>query len=281
MHSLGRVSLAVMLLMATAVLTMGRGAHVAAEGQHRGIHYMRGAGPAAPTKPGNIPYHGGAVFAHPTVYALWWGNPSDFPPDTHDGMNHWFGVLDGSEYINLANQYLFGQQASIQFGGNLYDSSAPPTQDVPYTEIVDEVSGVLQANGMKADPNAIYAVYTSNFPNENYYCAYHVWNAVADGTMVHVMYIPNSNNQPGCWVQPPELSCNSLSNGLQAGANSTAHELMESMTDPNFDAWTDPLIGNEIGDPCNFAYKHCVHLSDGSNWQLQEIWSDRIGACAQ
>jgi hypothetical protein len=62
------------------------------------------------------------------------------------------------------------------------------------------------------------------------------------------------------------LSCNSESNGLQAAANSTAHELMESITDPNRDAWVDLTgnVGNEIGDPCNFTYKRCVHLSDDS-----------------
>ena len=171
MSSLARVSLAMALLFGVALWVVGNGAQVAAGGQHRGIYYMRGAGPAAPVKPGNMTYLGGPVSPDPTVYAMWWGTPSDFPSDTHDGINHWFGVLNGSAYINLANQYLFGQQATVNFAGNLYDYSAPPTQDVPSTDIVAEVYSVVLANGMKPDPTALYAVFTSNFPNERYYCA--------------------------------------------------------------------------------------------------------------
>jgi hypothetical protein len=254
-------------------------------GAHGTIMTMRGAAPSAagPNNPANMTYHGGPVFPHPTVYAMWWGNPADFPPDTHDGINHWFRVLNDTAYLALANQYLFGKEASVQFGGNLYDYSAPPTQDVPSTDIVAEVASVLKANGMKIDPKALYTVFTSNFPNEQYYCAYHDYVPAPDGTMVHVLYIPNANNEAGCWVQPPELSCNTRSNGLQAAANATAHELMESMTDPdsNGDGWANLTLGIEIGDPCNFTYKRCVYLNDDSKWQLQMIWSNKAGACKQ
>jgi hypothetical protein len=251
---------------------------------HRIFMPMRGASPnaAASTNPNNIPYLGGAVFPHPLVYAFWWGNPTDFPLDTHDGINHFFRALDGSAYMDLPNQYLFGKEANIHFGGNVYDYSAPPAQDPPTTEIVAEVCSVLQAHGMKPDPTALYAVYTSNFPPQNVYCAFHDIGACPDGTMMHVMFMPNAENLSACWVQPPELSCNSKSNGLQAAANSTAHELMESITDPNIDAWVNIPAGyNEIGDPCNFLYKRCVNLSDGSKWQLQMIWSDKVEACRQ
>jgi hypothetical protein len=251
---------------------------------HAAVMSMHGASQnaAVATNPNNIPYNGGKVSPHPLVYAFWWGKPTDFPLDTHDGINHFFRVLNGTAYMDLPNQYLFGKEAFVRFGGNIYDYSAPPTQDPPTSEVVGEICSVLQTNGMKPDPAAFYAVYVSNFPNENYYCAFHDLYPCADGTMVHVMYIPNSNDQPLCWVQPPELSCNTKSNGLQAAANSTAHELMEMITDPNLDAWVNIPAGyNEIGDPCNFTYKRCVYLNDGSKWQLQEEWSDKVEACRQ
>jgi hypothetical protein len=250
---------------------------------HGSVIPMRGVNlpSAATTNPANIPYNGGLVYAHPPVYAMWWGNPADFPADTHDGMNHFFRMLNGSAYMNLPSQYLFGQQAIIRFDGNLYDYSQPPVNPSSSAEIATEVCNVLQANGMTPNPKALYTVFVSNFPDENFYCAFHDYDACPDGTNIHVIYIPNSNNQPLCWVQPPELSCNAHSNGLQAAANSTAHELMESITDPNFDAWINLSTGNEIGDPCNFQYKRCVYLDDGSKWQLQMIWSDKVEACRQ
>jgi hypothetical protein len=262
------------------------GGQAASSSQHSpGMHHKRGARPNSPsaTNPANIPYNGGKVIPHPPVYAFWWENPSDFAPDVHDGINHFLKVLDGSAYMDLPNQYLFGNEANIAFRGNIYDYSAPPTQDPPTTEVVAEVCSVLEANGMKPDPTAIYAVYLSSSSAPFSYCAYHDHDSCPNGTNIHVMWVPNQNNDPACWVQPPELTCNGKSNGLQAAANSTAHELMESITDPNGDAWVDLTgnVGNEIGDPCNFTYKRCVNLSDGSKWQLQEIWSNKVSACVQ
>ncbi len=284
MRFLRRVLVAsAVLLPAITLLAARPGGQAASSSQHRpGIHYQRGAGPAAATNPLNIPYLGGAVFAHPKVYAFSWGNPADFPPDMHDGIDDFFHTLNGTPYLALANQYLFGTSANVRFGGNVYDYSAPPATDPLTSTIVDEIYNVLTAQGVKPDPTALYAVYTSNFPPQNVYCAFHDLAPGPDGTVIHVMFMPNSENLSACWVQPPELSCNNKSNGLQAAANATAHELMESITDPNIDAWVNIPAGyNEIGDPCGFTYKRCVNLSDGSKWQLQEIWSNRVSACVQ
>ena len=254
------------------------------------IMAMRGANPvagtsaatAAATNPLNIPYLGGAVFAKATTYAIWWGNPGDFASDERDGIDDILRYgFEGSTYLALANQYLFGQRAQTRFGGNLFDSSAPPTQDPPISEIVTEIYNVLSDNGRKPDPTALYVVFTSNFPNEGYYCAFHSYGIGPDGTAIHLIYVPNANNMPACWVQPPELSCNHHSNGLQAAANSVAHELMESITDPNEDAWISLPTDTEIGDPCNFTYKRCVTLANETVWQLQMIWSNRVSACVQ
>jgi hypothetical protein len=247
----------------------------------------RGASPtvAATTNPLNMTYYGGLVIPHPTVYAFWWGIPSDFPHDTQDGIDDFFHALDGSAYMELPDQYLFGKDAYIRFGGNLFDYSAPPLEPVDlttgYFSLAPEVCKVLQANGQKPDPNGIYAIYASNFPNQPLYCAFHGYDTCPDGTVLQIVYVPNATTEPLCWVQPPELSCNNHSNGMQAAANSTAHELMETMTDPYGDGWTNAATGAEIADPCDFTFKRCVHLSDGSKLQLQEIWSNKVGACAQ
>jgi hypothetical protein len=297
MTSLGRVLLFTGLSLSTTLCGMAASAQNASSGLHRigGVMWMRGMGPAGTattsplgattTNPLNIPYMGGPVLPHPTLYAFWYGNPGDFPQDTKDGIVDFYRSLDGTAYLGLADQYLFGRSASIRFGGNLYDGSAPPS--VPDAidaqgnfAVTPPLCNALQASGLKPDPNAIYGIYTSNFPNENTYCAWHGWDNCPDGTIIRIMYIPNSQNQPLCWVQPPELSCDNHSNGMQAAANSSAHEMMETITDPLLNAWTNSA-GLEIGDSCNFTYKRCVNLDDGSKLQLQMIWSDRVEACVQ
>jgi hypothetical protein len=237
--------------------------------------------PVVATNPLNIPYLGGQVLPDPTVYALWWGGRANFPADEADGIDDTLkGGFEGTPYLALADQYLFGAKAKIRFGGNLFDDSTPPVQ-IATSIIVNEVYNVLANNGKKPDPNALYAVYSSISATQYSYCAFHDYGIGPDGTAIHIMFVPSSNDEPLCWVQPPELSCNQHSNGLQAAANSTAHELMESITDPNGDAWVSLPTGNEIGDPCNFTYKRCVTLANETTWQLQEIWSNKVSACVQ
>jgi hypothetical protein len=206
---------------------------------HAGFMSMRWASPnsASATNPLNMTYHGGPVLAHPTIYAVWWGKPSDFPRDALDGLDDFLQGLDGSAYLHLADQYLFGKHAHTRFGGNLHDYSAPPSLPNSYDDIGAPVCKVLSDYGMIPDPTAIYAVYTSNFPNQPYYCAFHFDYFCPDGGHIHVAYLPNitANAQgiAGCAVAPPDLRCNSLSVGTQSAANFTAHEVMETITDPN------------------------------------------------
>jgi hypothetical protein len=283
-HSRGRMIRSAALLLAAAAAI----AQAAPASEHRPQYlYMRGVNStAAPSNPQNMEYHGGAVFASSKTYAIWWGEPSDFSRDDRDGIDDILqDGFEGSVYLAIVNQYLFGKKAHTRFGGNFFDHSAPPTQDPPTTEIVAEVYKVLSNYGVTPDPTAIYSVYTSNFPNQNYYCAFHDYGTSPDGTLIHVIYVPNIRGSAvaiaGCAVAPPDLSCNSHSVATQAAANSTAHELLESITDPNNDAWWNVEFNNEIGDPCNFTYKRCVNLSNGTKWQLQEIWSNKAGACRQ
>jgi hypothetical protein len=65
---------------------------------------------------------------------------------------------------------------------------------------------------------------------------------------------------------------------------------MESATDPlpggATYAWIDKS-GSEIGDKCAWQFSGPVTLSNGSEWQLQQEWSNdangagKTGACAQ
>jgi hypothetical protein len=281
MHSLKRICLfAAVLLPAVALLAVTSGGQIAPGSHHRGIFYMRGAGPAAATNPLNIPYNGGQVLATSTIYAFWWGNPSDFSPHEVEQIDDFIQGLEGSAYLDIADQYMFGRPARTHFGGNIFDYSAPPSQDPPTPPLVAEVYNVLKRNGLKPSPNAIYMIYPSNFPPQNLYCAFHDFYPAPDGTIMHIAYMPNASNYPVCYVAPPDLSCNTRDVGTQAAANSSAHEIMETITDPNVDAWVDLPTLNEIGDPGSFIYKRCVNLTNGV-WQLQEIWSNKVGGLVQ
>ena len=286
------------LIVALALLTTAADAQVApGSGSSRrmgGIVPMRrsspeplaSAAPAGASNPLNMLFNGGAVQPDSNIYAFWWGKPWDFPPDARAGLDGFLQGLDETSFLDIADQYMFGVDAHTHFGGDLFDYSAPPLEPVDLTtfsfiNVASEICGVLKANGKKPDPLGLYIVYSSNFPNQNYYCAIHDPDTCADGTVLNVAYVPNPTTQPNCQTNfEPLITPNRQSEPTRAMANDSAHEIMEAITDPNVDAWYSPVTGNEIGDPCSYEFQSPVPLTNG-RWKLQNIWSNAAGGCVQ
>ncbi len=298
MRSLKRVLLAAAILLPAMALSAARanGQAVSNNQSHiRGVHRMRGASPAAATPvagPPNMVYNGGAVLPNATTYAIWWGKRSDFPPDAVEAIDTFLEDLDGSDYLHIADQYMLGGTAHTRFGGNLFDSSAPPIDPVALlVQGIDPITPVilnaLQNNGLKLDPTAVYLLLTSNFPNEpppyNTYCAWHGYGTGADNVTptFQVAYLPNPTSAPSiCPANAdPLFNPNNYSDGTRTMINFTAHEFMETITDPNIGGWYAP-DGNEIGDPCAFVFQTWVPLEE-SRWKIQEIWSNQASGCVQ
>ena len=63
------------------------------------------------------------------------------------------------------------------------------------------------------------------------------------------------------------------SQGLEALANVTSHELSETITDPRGAGWFDSS-GAENGDKCAWAFQGTETLKNGSVWYLQGEWSN-------
>ena len=225
---------------------------------------------------------GGKLLQSSTTYAIWWGPKTGFPSDARTGIEALLGGFGGSSYLGIAAQYMPGQVAPTStFGGSLLDTTTPPPTHSPSTAaIAAEVGRVIGT----PDRNALYLVYTSTMPHLNF-CAWHA-AAVINGVQTQIAYLPNTSGVSGCdpgqLFDPPP---NPYSEGTRSLADSTAHEFMESVTDPvPVTGWADKN-GQEIGDKCNFVYdtKLPVTLANGSQWQIQEEWSNSAnngaGAC--
>jgi predicted membrane protein len=269
------------------------------------ITYKRGMNPAAPaaTQP-NIVYNGGPVLPHSTTYAIFWGNPGDFPPDLVAGVDQFLSGLNGSPFLAIADQYMLGNKATTRFGGNLFDYSSPPPA-VPRTSgastngLGNHFCQFLHSSGVRPDPTAIYFLYTSNYPPDALsnkgggYCAFHGYQICSEdggpGTVYYAVYVPNLTSEVLCSIDTatypfgpagPFLGANNYSSGTQSVLNATAHEFMESITDPQLNAWTNS-DGSEIGDPCAYLSQSWVQLANSSRWTIQEIWSNQVNGCVQ
>jgi hypothetical protein len=225
--------------------------------------------------------HGGRVLPSSNTYAIWWGAPSAFPSDARPGLDALFAALSGTPYLGIAGQYLRSAAIESAFHANYVDTSAPPRHAPSVGAIVNEACRTINANGLTADPGAVYFVYTSNFPHVNY-CAWHSYGS-CNGVTIQVAFMPNTTNVAGCDpLGVVDLGCYgaSASEGLISLANVTAHELMEAITDADLSAWYDSS-GEEIADKCAWKFSSCVTLAGNTSWQLQQEWSNAARGCAQ
>lgn len=103
----------------------------------------------------------------------------------------------------------------------------------------------------------------------------------------HVLFsVEPYQNVPGCQAAPPDP------NGiLQDSTDSVlAHELIETITDPDIDAWISDssLItsGAEIGDLCeptgnsNAQFLDSIVWLDGIKYEIQLMYSNHYHACS-
>jgi hypothetical protein len=97
-----------------------------------------------------------------------------------------------------------------------------------------------------------------------------------NGVSIPVVYLPNVTGISVCDIVSDPA--NPFMNGGQSMANDAAHELSETITDPFISAWYDQS-GAEVGDKYQTQYGSPVTLSDGTEWSLQEEWSNDARGC--
>lgn len=193
------------------------------------------------------------------------------------GIATLFSGLSGTSFLNTGTQYMRGSAIGSTYEGSKVDASSPPKKVSPSTLGAE----VAKEYGTALDPNGIYFVFTSNFPKGGNFCAWHSL-ATVNGQAIAVAYMPNTTGVTGC--DPGNPYNLSGSEGLRSLANVTSHEFMEAVTDtlPSSSTygWID-ASGSEIGDKCAWTFQSPVNLSNGSQWQLQEEYSNAASGCVQ
>jgi hypothetical protein len=143
------------------------------------------------------------------------------------------------------------------------------------------------SSGLPTDLNGVYFVLTSKEVNESsgfctQYCAWHT-NGTINGQNIKYGFVGNPQRCPSaCSAQTVTPNGNLAGDGM---ANLIAHELSESVTDPNLNAWYDQQ-GNENADKCAWNFGAVTQLSTGAYWNvhfgsrywlLQQNWENSGG----
>ena len=149
------------------------------------------------------------------------------------------------------------------------------------------VANALTTNALPTDPNGVYFVLTSKEVTETsgfctQYCAWHTDGSI-NGQDIKFGFVGNPQRCPSACSAQTTTPNNNM--GADAMANLIAHELAESTTDPNLNAWFDRR-GYENADKCAWTFGTTTTLSSGAkynvtfgvrNWLLQRNWINKSG----
>lgn len=240
---------------------------------------LRGLAPA-PTgqvsgQANGINYHGGPILPVTNVAAMYWGTatiynggptPGTKGAGSSDGslVGYFLSNLGGSSYFNINTTYtdLVGGGHTV---GNVVNYTqywadnvnVPPSNGTTVTDatIQAEIIRGFTTGNLSYDPATIYAVFTAGNTNlgggfGSQYCAYHgnfMWNGnlVIYASMPYVQqYVSGCSNG----TAPPngDAAADRLINVL-------AHEIEESTTDYQLNAWYDSF-GQENADKCAWNF---------------------------
>jgi hypothetical protein len=274
---------AVLMAVGSAVLfgQDSQSGHGQAEPPMAGIHWAKGEGPDHSAKPGggggspDLINHGGPIMPTAQTTSIFWGpswGSTNFAGDKIDGLSAFYAGIGGSTYANTSDEY-------TGTNGQVTNSINNPPPARPY--ILDLTAA---SNGGRTGPilaevckvistpvsNGYYPVYVDLPRGHAGYCAWHSAGSCG-GTPVQFAFFFTLDGDAGC---DPQSTVSGQSQGLQALANVSGHELSEARTDPRLNAWYDSS-GQENADKCAWSFgSPYVTFSNGTNWKIQGNWSN-------
>lgn len=230
--------------------------------------------------PGCLPtplqYNGGLVQqAGTTDFAVFWEPTGSTVSASYNGLlTRFFNDIGGSSLYGVASQYYQGSNQqhivnSAHLGGTWVDTSAYPSSSLSDADIQAEAKKAIAANNWATGINTEVFVFLAKGENEcdpsgacsfSTFCAYHGTFNQNGATQPYAVMPYAGTNLSGCGTQGEPSPNNDQDSDAEISI--TSHELMETVTDPNLDAWFD-VTGSEIGDKC--AYDYGSPAADGHN----------------
>jgi hypothetical protein len=217
----------------------------------------------------DMTYHGGPILPSATVEAIFWGSSwLTYKGDEITGMDMWYKGVGGTSYAATVDEYTDGSgqrvSSSITYQGYLIDGSSVP-RHLSTSAVLSEVCKMVP----KPVTNGYYPVYVDKARGGANYCAYHSWGS-CNGVAVEFGFFFKPDGDAGC---NPNSTVAGQSEGLAADANVSGHELSETRSDPNGNAWYDSS-GAENGDKCAWTFGGPYVLFGSQEWKIQGNWSN-------
>ena len=217
-------------------------------------------------------YHGGVLMTSGSaVQPIFWGtrwNDSTFTGDKITGIDDFYRGVGGSAYMGTNTEYTDSAGAfvspDVSASAAVKDTSAAPTKAPSTTTILNEVAKLYPT----PTPGTYFPVYVDTPRGHTGYCAWHSYGTI-NGRDVTIGFFFNLDGDGGC---DPQNTSTKDSQGLEALANVTGHELSEMVTDPRNGGYWDSS-GAENADKCAWTFGGTSNFG-GHDWKIQGNWSN-------
>jgi len=289
------------IAVATIAAAIGTGeeTEIVAVKKPFGQHQDKGGSKGGVTQ---ILYHGGPILPGTVpLYVIYYGNfGTPATVNTQSIVNDFLSGVGDTPQYNVNTTYCEASTTACSEGqqpvsGSLdfstahifYDNGSQGTQ-ISSGDVIRILQHAFQ-NGFSTVDDAVYFVITapdvkvSGFCTS--FCAYHSKSAsVVTGHTIHYALVPDPSQKCTACDGNFSLGDTATPNG-DAGADemvdSIFHELSESVTDPDLNAWYTSN-GEENGDLCNYNYgatslQGGIHYNvswNGRNFLIQLLWKN-------
>lgn len=262
--------------------------------ENKAIHKMVKDAHSSPGASTNgIRYHGGPVMLGTThVYFIWYGNWNG--NSAQSILTNLAQNIGGSPYFNINTTYFNAANVhvsnSVTYGGATFDNYSQGT-NLSDAQIQAIVSQAITTGALPKDSSGVYFVLTSQDVNETsgfctQYCGWHTHSSIS-GLDVKYSFVGNPARCPSsCAAQSTSPNGNLGADGM---ASIIAHELEESVSDPDLNAWYDTR-GEENADKCAWTFGATYTVGNGSHanmklggmdYLIQQNWVNASGGfCA-
>ncbi len=220
-----------------------------------------------------ILYHGGPVMGTPTAYVIWYGNWNQGNgTDTPAGqqiVTDFLNSIGGSPYFSINTSYSLTAtpiSGNVTYGGATADAGSQGTK-LSDSKVWTIVQTAINSGRLPRDNNGVYFVLTSSDVSESSgfcsrYCGWHTAGTTS-GTDIKFAFIGNAARcLNGCAAQTVGPNGNA---GVDGMVSVIAHELEETTTDPDLNAWYDKH-GGENADKCAWTFGQSQYQVANGAW---------------
>lgn len=231
-----------------------------------------------------INYHGGPVMGTktaPNIYYIWYGN---WTTNAWASNNTAMPILTNlarnivSPYYNINTTYTDGNGVpvlnSVVFKKSVTDNYSQGTA-LTDAGVWNVVANALKNGSLPADSNGVYFVLTSSDVQETSgfctkYCGWHTHGGIRLGKSsfdIKYSFVGNPDQQCASSCEEQKTSSPNGNTGADGMASVIMHELEETVTDPDLNAWYD-ANGNENADKCAWTFGTTFPDTNGSYYNM-------------